>query len=132
MATWSPAQTSLHWAAENALIDRLARAGTPTQLIRYEDFAADPHATLTDLLSFLGRLGREDAGDALAFVDGNSLQLDPSHTVAGNPMRFSSGQVDVVPDQAWRAAFPRPQQRLVASLTMPLRHRYGYPIKNGR
>ena len=129
MATWSPAQTAVHWTSENALLDRLAAHGTPTDLIRYEDFAADPHASLTRLLTFLGRT---DTDEALSFVEGNSLHLDPSHTVAGNPMRFSSGVVDVVPDQAWQVAFPQSKQRLVTGLTMPLRRRYGYPMRSGR
>jgi UDP-N-acetylglucosamine transferase subunit ALG13 len=129
MATWNPVQTAVHWTSENALVDRLAKAGTPTQLIRYEDFAADPRGSLADLLAFLGR---DDAASALRFVQGSTLQLEPSHTVAGNPMRFSSGLVDVVPDQAWQAAFPQPQQRLVSGLTMPMRRRYGYPMKSGR
>jgi UDP-N-acetylglucosamine transferase subunit ALG13 len=124
MATWSPAQTAVHWSSENWLIDRLASHGTPTQLIRYEDFAAAPRAVLADLVAFLGR---DDADSALGFIEGSTMHLDPSHTVAGNPMRFSSGSVDVVPDQAWRAAFPPSQQRLVSGLTLPLRHRYGYP-----
>ena len=81
------------------------------------------------LLAFLGR---SDSADALSFVEGSSLHLDPSHTVAGNPMRFSSGVVDVVPDQAWRVAFPESRQRLVAGLTMPLRRRYGYSPRSGR
>ena len=117
MATWSPTQTAMHWTSENALLDRL---------VRYEDFAADPRATLTELLAFLGRA---DDTAALSFVDGHSMHLDPSHTVAGNPMRFTSGRVDVVPDTAWAANFPKSQQRLVASLTGPIRRRYGYPIR---
>ena len=126
MATWSPTQTAMHWTSENALLDRLTRAGTPTQLVRYEDFAADPRATLSELLAFLGRA---DDTSALSFVDGQSMHLAPSHTVAGNPMRFTSGRVDVVPDTAWAAKFPKSQQRLVAGLTGPIRRRYGYPIR---
>ena len=129
MATWSPAQTAANWTSENALIDRLARRGTPTQLIRYEDFAADPRGALSDLMGFLGY---DDTEQALGFINGATMHLDPSHTVAGNPMRFSSGPVDVVPDQAWRSAFPQHKQRLVSGLTMPLRRRYGYPIRSGR
>ena len=127
MATWNPTQTAMHWSSENALLDRLTRAGTPTQLVRYEDFADDPRATLTELLAFLGRA---DDASALSFVEGHSMHLDPSHTVAGNPMRFTSGRVDVVPDTAWAAKFPQSQQRLVAGLTGPIRRRYGYPIRS--
>jgi hypothetical protein len=119
----------VHWTSENALLDKLAAKGTPTQLVRYEDFAADPRATLAQLLSFLGRT---DDSTALSFVDGHSMHLDPSHTVAGNPMRFTSGRVDVVPDSAWAAHFPKSQQRLVAGLTGPMRRRYGYPIRSER
>jgi UDP-N-acetylglucosamine transferase subunit ALG13 len=128
MATWKPAQTAAHWTSENVLIDRLAKRGTPSQLIRYEDFAADPRGCLVKLMDFLGR---SDVDEALSFIEGNTMHLDPSHTVAGNPMRFSSGPVDVVPDQTWRAAFPQQQRRLVSGLTMPLRHRYGYPMRSG-
>jgi UDP-N-acetylglucosamine transferase subunit ALG13 len=127
MATWTPTQTAAHWTSENALIDRLAKRGTPTQLIRYEDFAADPRGCLVKLLDFLGR---QDAEEALSFIEGRTMHLEPSHTVAGNPMRFASGPIDVVPDQAWRAAFPQPKQRLVSGLTLPLRHRYGYPVRS--
>ncbi len=127
MATWNPVQTATHWTSENALLDRLAAKGTPTQLVRYEDFAADPRGTLARLLTFLGRT---DESTALSFVDGHSMHLDPSHTVAGNPMRFTSGRVDVVPDTAWAENFPRSQQRLVAGLTGPIRRRYGYPIRS--
>jgi UDP-N-acetylglucosamine transferase subunit ALG13 len=123
MATWRPPQTAMHWASENILLDRLARHGTPTHLVRYEDFARDPRSTLSAVLAFLDR---PDDGHALDFVDGGTLSLDPSHTVAGNPMRFSSGRLKVVPDEAWRSALPTGQQRVVRALTLPLRGRYGY------
>lgn len=127
MATWTPVQTAMHWSSENALLDKLVGRGVPSQLVRYEDFAANPRGTLAQLMAFLGRAGDEAA---LSFVDGNSMHLDPSHTVAGNPMRFTSGRVDVVPDTAWSAHFPQSKQRLVGSLTAPIRRRYGYPIRS--
>ena len=124
MASWTPLQTAVHWTSQNTLLGRVTRAGTPTRLVRYEDFVQDPRETLAGVLRFLGR--DPDAPGALGFVDGRRLTLAPSHTVAGNPMRFSSGGLEVVADEAWRTAFPRSRQRTVAALTRPLRSRYGY------
>ena len=68
MATWSPAQTGAALdQRERAARPRCEAHGTPTQLVRYEDFAADPREPLTRLLAFLGRT---DSADALSFVEG--------------------------------------------------------------
>jgi UDP-N-acetylglucosamine transferase subunit ALG13 len=123
MATWRPTQTVAQWTAANTLLDRAARAGTPTRLVRYEDFVADPRGTLAGVLEFMGR---DSSNGALSFVDGEQLTLAPSHTVAGNPMRFLNGSIDVRSDDAWRTEFPGAQQRLVTALTRPLRGRYRY------
>jgi hypothetical protein len=123
MASWRPLQTTAHWTTANVLLDRAARAGTPTHLVRYEDFVRDPRRTLTEVLAFAGQ---PNGDDALPFLDGRRLTLTPSHTVAGNPMRFRSGSLEVVEDEKWREAFPTGKRRMVSMLTRPLRGRYGY------
>jgi UDP-N-acetylglucosamine transferase subunit ALG13 len=123
MASWRPAQTVAQWTAANVLLDRAAKAGTPTRLVRYEDFVADPRGTLTGVLEFMGR---DTSNGALSFVDGRQITLTPSHTVAGNPMRFTNGSIEVASDDAWQTAFPAPKQRIVSAMTRPLRARYGY------
>jgi UDP-N-acetylglucosamine transferase subunit ALG13 len=123
MASWSPLRTTMHWTTANMLLDRATRSGTPTRLVRYEDFVRDPRVTLAGILDFVG----QDSGDgALDFLDGRTLTLTPSHTVAGNPMRFTNGSLEVVEDNAWRDAFPGNRQRMVTAMTRPLRARYGY------
>ena len=124
MASWPPMRTAVHWTSENALLDRMGVLGTPTRLVRYEDFVADPRATVAAICEFLGR--DPDAPGMLGFVQGRRLSLEPSHTVAGNPMRFSSGSLDVVADEAWRTALSPSVQRTVCAVTAPLRRRYGY------
>lgn len=123
MASWRPARTVAQWTAANVLLDRAARAGTPTKLVRYEDFVAEPRATLSGVLEFMGRDG---SNGALSFVDGRQITLTPSHTVAGNPMRFTNGPIEVASDDAWQSAFPGSKQRMVTALTRPLRGRYRY------
>ena len=41
-------------------------------------------------------------------------------------MRFTSGSLEVVEDDAWRTEFPGSRRRMVNVLTRPLRGRYGY------
>lgn len=122
MPAWSPSHTSLLWDVENGLLELLARRGVPTHLIRYEDFSADPEQSLRQLLAFLGR----PADEPLPFLDGRTMHLDVSHTVAGNPMRFRTGSLEVVADHGWESSMPVRQRRLVAGLTAPLRRHYGY------
>ena len=83
--------------------------------LRYEDFAAQPRATIDRILTFLG----EDA--ASPFVDDDTVVLDVNHTVAGNPNRFRTGPVTIRLDDEWSRRMPRSRQLLVQALTWPLR-----------
>ncbi|WP_198679380.1 sulfotransferase family protein [Thermomonospora amylolytica] len=127
MARWSPARTAAHWNAQNAGFDLLARAGVPTLRVRYEDFVAAPADTVAEVAEFAG------LPDAKApFVDDVTVELSANHQVAGNPMRFRTGRVELRRDEAWRTAFPAAQQALVTALTLPTMTRYGYRPVTGR
>src|SRR5205823_2083931 len=102
-------------------VRRCARGVRGGRRRRREQARVDgPHATLAGLLEFLGTPGR-GGEDPLAFVADESLRLDTSHTVAGNPMRFASGTLRVVADEAWRTRFPTRSRTAVAAVTAPLR-----------
>ena len=60
------------------------------------------------------------------FVDARTARLYPNHIVAGNPSRFTTGEVTIRSDDAWKREMPLWDQRVVAALTLPLRMRYGY------
>ena len=51
--------------------------------------------------------------------------LATSHSVAGNPMRFTTGPVRLRLDDAWTTQLPSEQRRLVSVLTAPLQRWYG-------
>jgi hypothetical protein len=123
MTRYSPSRSSALWVGHNLFFGLLGRLGTRTRLLRYEDFVAEPERVLTELGDFAGLT----LGDgALGFVDGSSVLLAPSHTVAGNPMRFRTGPITLRRDDAWREELPRGRRRLVSVLTFPLLARYGY------
>jgi hypothetical protein len=127
MTRYSPVRSALLWSGHNAFLALLARLGTPTRLLRYEDFTADPAGTLQGLAAFAGL----PAGP-LAFLDPTSVELGPSHTVAGNPMRFTVGRIELRRDDAWRTRLPAGQRRLITALTFPLLATYGYLRRSAR
>jgi UDP-N-acetylglucosamine transferase subunit ALG13 len=131
MPTYSAAESSLWWALNNVLFDVLARVGVPVLRLRYEDLLHDPRGSVRRIVEFAG-LDPED--EALAHLGDRSVELVTDHTVAGNPMRFTTGRLELRVDEAWRAALPPRHRRTVTALTAPLLLRYGYlaPRRRGR
>ncbi len=125
MTRYSPVRSALLWNANNASLAVLGRLGTPRLLLRYEDFVADPIAAVRRVAAFADL---PIAGSDLDFLGPGHADLTASHTVAGNPMRFRTGRIEVRRDDAWRRQLPRRQQRMISALTAPLLSRYGYPL----
>lgn len=122
MARWSPGRTAVHWNAQNLGFDLLARRGVPTMRVRYEDFVRVPAGTLRAIAAFAGM----DGPVPLPFVTESAAELHPNHQVAGNPMRFRTGRLEVRADEAWKEALGAGPRRLVTATTLPLLARYGY------
>lgn len=121
MAKWSPARTAVHWNAQNLGFDLLGRVGVPTRRVRYEDFVAEPAATLQGVAEFAG-LGAVP----LPFVGESAVELSANHQVAGNPMRFKTGRIELRADEVWRSDLTATRRRLVTGMTFPIMARYGY------
>lgn len=124
-----PPQLALIWNMHNTLLELPRLAGTPTRTLRYEDFARDPEAALRDVAAFSGlSLGTEDLG----FLTSDAVQLSTSHQVAGNPLRFKTGRVEVRRDDAWRIELAARDRRRVAAITAPVSLAFGYSPFGGR
>ncbi|MQA27432.1 MAG: sulfotransferase [Micromonosporaceae bacterium] len=125
MTRYHPARSALLWSAHNVALDRLGRCGVPVRRIRYEDLAKDPVAATKELAEFAGI----DAGP-LDFLSADAgavhAELTAQHSAAGNPMRFHTGRIPLLADEAWRTGLPVSHQRLVGALTSPLLRAYGY------
>jgi Sulfotransferase family len=117
-----PARHSFVWSSWNAAIE-LLWGRRPSRYLRvaYEELAEAPRETLARIVRFAG-------GDpaTLPFVGDHTVRLGLAHTVAGNPVRFRSGDVDIRLDDAWRTTYPRRDRQILEVLTWPLRARYGY------
>jgi hypothetical protein len=119
MPRYSAAKVSAWWMLHNAEVEALART-VPTHRMRYEDFVADPRSTVRSILELAG------VPVDLSHVDADAVRLGVTHSCAGNPMRFVTGEIALRSDEAWRHQQPRSQRRLVTALTAPLLYRYGY------
>lgn len=116
-----PAESSVGWSRANLLIEPIRLRGASYTLVRYEDLLLDPGAVLRQIL--VG-LGEEDRG--LPFLNGRTADLGAAHTVAGNPMRFRQGSIELRPDEEWRVSMNPADRRVVTAMTWPLLLRYGY------
>lgn len=122
MPQYSPVRVAARWNMQNLLLTALASPSRPVLLSRYEDLAAEPRPEFERILAF----GSLDRDADLGFIDGNEVDLKPSHSIGGNPMRFESGPVEVRVDDRWRSDMPESDRRLVTNLTRPLLYAYGY------
>ncbi len=130
MPTYRPSRTALRWVTDNRGFDALAKAGVPTLQLRYEDFLADPVASL----QAIGELaGIESLADptGLSFLDTSNDPVTaklstPMHSVAGNPLRFGADDITLRLDDAWRTKLDPKARKTVTRITRPALSRYGY------
>jgi len=92
-------------------------------VMRYEDFAHNPH---TEMQRALTALGLDLPGiDNLYEAD---LVLRPTHSVGGNPLRFTTREALVKPDVEWQEKMPRAIKTILWLLAMPMMRRYEYSL----
>lgn len=125
MPIYRPSYMAALWSGHNLLLAALRLRRVSTYRLNYEQFTADPRGALKAVAHFLGR---PDA--ALDFVadDNTTVTLRPTHSVAGNPMRFQTGDVAVRRDRRWRREMPRRAQLMVAIMTLPVARAFGYRV----
>ena len=120
MLRYGAASASGRYLMYNATADLVRHSDMPYLFIRYEDLVADPGRTLEQIAGFAGLPG--DVG----FLDDDTATMGVSHTVDGNPMRFTQGRLTIKADEEWRTRMDHRDQRVVSALTRPLLRRYGY------
>jgi Sulfotransferase domain len=127
LPTRSPARSSLNWLQTNLAIEAVLRPslGRRYARIRYEDFARHPRSVARELLGLVG----EPAAD-LPFRGDTRIALAPGHTVSGNPIRFTTGELDIRPDDEWRTRIDARSRLLATVPALPLMPHYGYPLRS--
>jgi hypothetical protein len=137
MPVYSPSSSGRQWLAYNLLFDALGVVDK-TMILRYEALMAQPREGLERILAHAGEPAGPDAFSFLGETPGGPgvspgtgwVELGCDHTVAGNPMRFHQGRLDLRLDQAWTTKLPERDRKVVTAITWPLQLRYGYSKRN--
>lgn len=120
-----PRHSLLHtcgaWSVVNVLTDGLRRRVSSSMRVRYEDLLADPPAVVAQILRLVGI-----HPSSLPFRDRYRVRLGDGHLVAGNPMRFQTGEIELRADDAWLERLSSGRQAVARTVTYPLLRRYGF------
>lgn len=114
--------SSLMWQGYALLYEVLRLVGVPLLVVHYEELTRDPAGVVRSVLSFAG----VPEGSGRPTLEGHQIELSAGHTVAGNPMRFTTGRVSVRSDDRWRVEMRVRDARLVGALTWWGRRLLGY------
>ena len=110
------------WTVWNAALERAWRGRDDSyRRLAYERIVAAPATELATIASMVGAGGLGER-----FLDEHTVLIEPSHTVAGNPARLSSGPTRLTLDDEWASAMPRREQRTVVAIAGPLMRHYDY------
>jgi hypothetical protein len=123
MHTYRPATMAMQWLDYNMLFHALGRLGVPRQLMFYEAMIAAPEAHLRRVLRHVD----ESIEGLPPIVGAGHLRLEhTTHSISGNPVRFTDNAIPLRLDDEWRHAMPAHEQAAVLGLTWPLLLAYGY------
>ena len=125
MLRQTPFESARRWVRWQLIAELLWRRRPHRYLLlRYEDFVSRPQAALEEILSFVG-----ESPAALPLVGASTVRLAPTHSVSGNPSRFTTGTVELRNDMEWMHKMRRIDQLFVTALSLPLLLRYGYSLR---
>ncbi|HEX6844270.1 MAG TPA: sulfotransferase [Actinomycetota bacterium] len=116
-----PVHSAALWTLWNTMAEVFWGRDPRGVRVRYEDFAGEPRAAIARLVT-----AAEEPPDDGPFVSDAEVELTPAHGVAGNPSRFTTGRVQLRPDDAWRTKMRRADRWTVSAVTWPLLLRHGY------
>jgi len=121
------AKSAALWTLWNGAAEGLWRGEAERYLrVRYEDVIARPQPEIARMLALVG-----EPADGLPFVSDHEVELRPTHGVAGNPSRFTTGVVALRADTEWRRAMRTRDRAVVNAISWPLLLRHGY-VGRGR
>jgi hypothetical protein len=118
--------SATRWNSLHKLSEKLGHTSKGYVPLRYEDLVNNPKKSLSGLFTDLGI-----EPPTFDFIDGSHANLRTSHTVSGNPVRFTNNEIKIKPDTEWQHAMANRHKWLVTLITWPLLLKYGYFKEEG-
>jgi hypothetical protein len=122
MSTGRSAAIWITWNIGAEVLGRSVQKPHHYVQLKYESFIERPHETLERITDIVGL-----EVDPVSILQDNVVTMRPSHTIAGNPVRFQDS-MRLRLDTEWKKAMPASTRNLTSVLTWPLMRRYGYSI----
>jgi hypothetical protein len=114
--------TTLEWLGNNLAMEMVARRlRVPYLRVRYEELVEQPAGVLSAIAALAGV-------EAHVPLRGSTATLAPNHTVAGNPSRFRTGEIELRRDDEWRTRLTPRDRVVTTSIALPLLSHYGYSL----
>jgi hypothetical protein len=126
MPRFGPNESTRYWTELNmgAELIRRSHPADRYMLVRYEDFILRPRATIESVATMMGQPASE-----APFVDERTVNLQPNHTVGGNPDRLKHGPIQLRSDDEWIDRQASRDRLKATAVAFPLLARYGYPVR---
>jgi hypothetical protein len=112
----------LRWEIENICAVILS-SSLPYTVVRYEDFARRPH---TELRRALDDLGFQT--DDLDWLARRTISLRSTHSVGGNPVRFTRSPISIALDDEWQCRMRFLERLLLGLIGLPVLLHFGYGL----
>lgn len=119
-AVTSPYKTALQWNIINHALGLLQR-NSSYSLVRYEDFISNPQY---EVMKIAGEIGKKNVD--ISFIDGSAASLKADHTLSGNPMRFTVGDIELRLDERWKNGLSAKHRRAIEYISRSALKRYRY------
>jgi hypothetical protein len=94
--------------------------------LRYEDFVADPAASIRRILDLVG------SSRSFPAIRAGDVEVGTQHTLGGNPVKFRTGPIRLRLDDEWQSKMDRRHRASVTALTWPMIAAYGYLGRGSR
>lgn len=120
---YSPLHASLSWNLKNYAVEMLLNSSGNRYLrINYENFIANPQASVKQVLELLGEKVTE-----LPFVGQSEVKMSTDHIITGSPSsRSQTGVVNLRLDERWKQNMVFRDKLIISCLTLPLLYSYKY------
>lgn len=130
MDRYNAGRSALKWNMRNVYVSLVARQPTVQgQFLRYEDFVAEPRASLIRILADVN----ETADLSFLIGDREAEMQVVQHAIHGNPVRFQTNKrVILQSDDAWIANLSTKDKLITVLATLPLLKKYGYSASLNR
>ena len=114
----------IRWKVENRFTEAFGQRQKAYTPLKYEDFTRDPYRSLSQALQVLGCTGHEGQ---LEFLKDQGFQCQRTHSVGGNPVRFSE-ITSISPNNTWQTQMPPFLSWLLGMAALPLLKKYHYDV----